>query len=177
MSNRITKGKAIAGKFASDKPGFPEVGGITITTAASTVDATTGFSFSSSDVLENVYVKVTTATAATSGLLNLGLLSTWPQGFAANLPVNTTGIKALWAVSTSGSTPYVFYSATYLGVFLGAIYTGTTEGSTGNAAAGGVRVVRAYNMDTTSNTTLSYSLNTTGTFAAVVYPVFHTLNS
>jgi len=141
------------------------------------VDATTGFSFSTSDVLENVYVKVTTATAATSGLLNLGLLTTWPQGFAANLPVNSTGIKLLWAVSSSGSSPNAFYSASYVGMLLGAVYTGTTEGSTGGVTAGGVRVSRLYNMDSTSNVTLSYSLNTTGSFAATVFPVFHTLNS
>jgi hypothetical protein len=177
MSNRITKGKALAGSFASDKPGFPGVGGISISTVSSTADATTGYSFSSSDVVEGFFVKVTTATAATSGVLNLGLLTTLPQGFAASIPVGTTGVKKLWAVSTSGDTPGDFYSASYVGALLGAIYTGTTEGSTGGAAAGGSRVYRQYNMDTTSNTTLSYSLNTTGSFAAVVYPVFHTLNS
>ena len=177
MSNRLSKGKVLAGKFAADKPGFPEVGGIVISTAASTVDATTGYSFNSTDIVEGFFVKVTTATAATSGLLNLGLLTTWPQGFGKNIPVNSTGVKMLWAVSTSGDSPSAFYSASYMGNFLGAVYTGTTEGSTGGAAAAGSRVVRQYNMDTTSNTTLSYSLNTTGAFAAVVFPVFHTLNS
>lgn len=177
MANRGTKGRWLAGKFVQDKPGFPEVGGIVVSTVATTGDTTTGFSFNSYDVLESIYVKVTSPTSTTSGTLNLGLLTSFPTGFASGIPINTSGTKALWVASSSGDAPNSFYATSYLGVLLGAMYAGTTEGSTGKATAAGSLVLRRYNMDTTTQTTLSYSSNTTAAFTAVVYPIYHTLNS
>lgn len=177
MANRLSKGRVLGGKYVQDKPGFPEVGGITVSTVSSTVDVTTGFSFNSYDVLEGIYVKVTTPTATTSGFLNLGLLTTYPTGFASGIPINTSGTKSLWVASSSGDAPNSFYATSYIGYLLGAMYAGTTEGSTGKTVAAGSLVLRRYNMDTTTNTTLSYASNTTAAFSAVVYPVYHTLNS
>lgn len=177
MSNRLSKGTVVAGRFSQDQPGFPKMGpAVRISNPGSTAETTTGFTFSSNDVLESVFVKVTTVTA-TSGTLSLGLLTLAPSGFVSALPVGTTGFKVPVVVSTSGSAPGVFISGNYLGALLGAAYAGTTEGSTGGATAAGAVAPRLYALDSTSNMTMSYSYSSTANFAALVYPVFYTLNS
>lgn len=177
MSNRLTKGKALAGRFAQDGPGF-EFQGVNVTTVASTTDRTTGYSFSKYDILTDIYVRVTSASTASTGFINVGLLTDYTSGFVAALPITSTGTQFMFAVSSSGSSPYWFYSANYYGWLFGKVLTGTTEGSTGYAAdSGGRRVMKPYALDSTTNRTLSYSANTTTAFSATIFPVFYTLTT
>src|SRR5512139_926549 len=143
MSNRLTKGKATAGRFAQDTPGF-EFGGVAVTTCASTTDRTTGYTFTKYDILTDILVRVTSASTASTGIINVGLLTNYTSGFVAALPITSTGTKYCWAVSSSADTPNWYYSANYYGNLLGKVNTGTTEGSTGYTAASGGRVTKPY---------------------------------
>lgn len=174
MSNRLTKGKALAGRFATDKPGF-EFGGIPVTTVASTTDRTTGYEFSKYDILTDIFVRVTSASTASTGIINVGLATNYTSGFVAALPVNSTGTKYMWTAASSGDTPSWFFNAGYYGDLLGKVVTGTTEGSTGGLRGIGEIVRKDYALDSTSNMTLSFSLNTTTAFSATIFPVFYTL--
>ena len=169
MSNRLTKGKAVAGRLAQDLPGLPEMGpAFRILNPASSAEKTTGFVFGENDILTNFLVKVTSVTA-TSATLSIGLLSSAPTGFVTGLPVGSTGFKVtMYAVSTSGDSPN-WISTSYAGSLLNMVNTGTT------ALSGGF-IPRPYALNSTTVKTLSYTYNSTAAFAATIYPIFYTLN-
>lgn len=177
MSNRLSKGTVVAGRYAQDIPGFPKMGpAVSVVGPASTAEQTSSFTFGANDVVQSFLVKVTTAASSTN-VMHIGLTGT-PTGFVSSLPVGSTGVKALLAaVSSSGSSPSWFYSASYLGVLLGGYNAGTTEGSTGLNSAG-AWVGKMYACDGSTEKRLSWSLNSTQTaFAATIYPIYYSLTT
>lgn len=177
MSNRLSKGTVHVGKLSQDQPGFPKMGpAVRITAPATTGEYASGFSFTTNDIVAGFIVKVLTI-GATSGTLSLGPMTTGTCGFVSLLPVGSTGVKPnLCAVSSSGNS--FFINANYAGYLLGKFLTGTTEGSTGINAYGGI-TPRLYACDASTELRLGYVVDgSTGlsTFDALVYPIYYTLN-
>ena len=70
MSTRLTKGRATAAFFASDKPGFG-TGGIPFTSASTAVQMTS-FKLPTGAIVTDFAVKITSV-AATSGDISVGI--------------------------------------------------------------------------------------------------------
>ena len=106
MSNRLSKGKVLAGSFSGDLPGN-DLSGVRFS-ASSTSVQTTSFKFNTGDLISDVYVKVTSV-AATSQSISIGLATTSTStgvgtALASGLVIGTSGTFVLCATSSAGFT-------------------------------------------------------------------------
>jgi hypothetical protein len=158
MSNRLSKGKVLAGQFAQDQPGYAQ-GGIEFS-YASTGITDTAFVFSDNAVVTDVVVKITSV-ADTSQTISVGIMKSSSSG------VNNAFMNA----RAIGST----------GVFVNISSTQSTTFSYGtyliSSTVGAVTVLSAYAVGSTATyRNLSYTLGATSATVGVIYPIFHELS-
>jgi len=168
MSNRLTKGRALAGKFASDTPGYPGMGGIYFSVAGSSYNATS-FDFPLNGVIQDVFVKITSlGSAATSNTISFGLLTAGAASsgvyncLVTALNANTTGIH-VGVASTSPADAGVAF--TYGSYFIA-------------SSSGTVTTLRDFPVaNSTIGYRLSYTVSTTIATAGYIYPLYYELLS
>lgn len=160
MSNRLSKGRAVAGSFAQDQPG--EVfGGIPFTSAGTTA-VCTSFKFPLGAVIEDVFVKVTTANS-TAQTISIGLATgTSSAGLGtaliSSLVIPSTGV---WLACASTSNPSVSFSyGTYM-------VSCTSES---------VTILKRHAVGSTDTYQyLNFTCGSTVATAGTIYPIFYEL--
>lgn len=115
MSTRLTKGRALAGQFAQDGPGYAQ-GGVPFSIAGTTA-VMTSFRFPIGAVVDDVYVKITSV-SSTAHVIDIGLATGASSGGVGDalvnaLTVNTTGTYVLCA-STSHATLAFSYGSYFI---------------------------------------------------------------
>jgi len=169
MSNRLSKGKVIAGRLAQDIPGYNQMGGIHFS-VASTCAYDSLFSFPLSSVITGVMVKITSlGSAATSNTMNVGLCTANASSsgvvtcLATGMDIGTTGMHTQQASSSSAMlTDTVFSYGNYLI----------------SATSGAVTVLRQFPVAaSTIGYNLNYQVTTTIATAGYIYPIYYDLQS
>ena len=166
MSNRLSKGRVVAGSFAADKPGFIAMNGIPFSCAATSYNITS-FSFPVTAVVQDVFVKITSlGSAATSQTMMIGLQtngaasSGFYNGLVNGMNIGTTGIHVGQPSSSSAVGDTVF---TY-----GYWFIASSSGSN--------TVLRDFPVtNSTVGYTLTYTLTTTVAAAGSLYPIYYEL--
>jgi hypothetical protein len=168
MSNRLTKGKALAGAFQADKPGSL-LSGIPFS-VATTCANDSKFGFPITSVITGVMVKITSlGSAATSNTMNVGLCTALasssgvPNCLINGMDIGTTGLHTAQASSSSAmTTDTVFSYGNYLI----------------SATSGAVTMLRQFPVaSSTIGYNLNYQVTTTIATAGYIYPIYYDLQS
>jgi hypothetical protein len=171
MSNRITKGKALAGGFEVDSSGAGYgFGGLVAHKASAVAFAITatseqdsGWDTPSNALITDVYVKITTASSA-AGTMSVGLITTSSgdaDGFIVALGTSTTGIFRPEAVVTSATSGDTVTGCTR-GALLASYSSGTTQDEFGNYTP------KAFRTGSVLENNVSWTFNSTSGCAGYV---------
>ena len=172
MSNRITKGVAVAGGYEVDSSGAGYgFGGLVAHKVAAlpfaitaTSEQDSGWDTPSGSLITDVYVKITTASSA-AGTMNVGLITTSSgdaDGFIAALGTSSTGLFRPEAIVTTTATSGKTVTGSYRGVYLAAYSSGTTQDEFGNYTP------KAFRVGTSLETSVSWTFNSTSGCAGYV---------
>ncbi len=172
MSNRLTKGVGRVGSIAVDSGIFFDrdrvkryikVLPFTVTT---TVETDTTFDLPATGLVNDMWVKITTASSA-GGTLQVGLLSSSSggdaDGFIASIGTSSTGVlypTVTFTDATSGD----IVTGNKRGVFLSAHATGTTD-----LGSWGFYSQKAFATDSVLAKSVTYTLNSTSGTAGNIY--------
>jgi len=160
MSTKLTGGRATAGFFASQKPGFG-TGGVPFTSASTAVILTT-FKFPTGAVVYDFAVKITSV-AATSGDISIGITTGASSGGVGNAYVNQLPIGAVGSYVLNAST-----SAAVLAFNYGSYLIASTSAA--------VTVLKKHVVGSTDTYRyLNYTIDTTAAISGSIYPFYYEL--
>lgn len=160
MSNRLSKGKILAGKVQQDTAG-DVLSGISFTSAGTTAVCTT-FQFPLGAVINSMAVKITSVSSSTN-TISLGLATGASSGGVGTALANALAIPSTGTYVLCASTSHPTLTFSYGGYLI----SSTSES---------VTIIKQHVVGSTDTYRyLNFTCATTAATVGTIYPIFHEL--